>query len=174
MLTAWFVSLGVVVLCERVLAEGGGVAPQDPLTFCEAYKEALDRFAIYRSDTGFLRSFAFTGRYQGQFQHVSRHVDGLGVPAPGLDDNDTDWFARRFRFGFKAEFLDAFTLLADFNLDPTWTDEESRFACTAVGDPDENGRRRGEVGFVQNLFQVQFKWKLSDRATLIVGSLSRT
>lgn len=154
-----------------VFAGGGapGAAPEDPRTFCEVYGDLLDRFTVYESETGFLRSFAFTGRYQGQFFHNSQHAGGFANPGGGFDDNDTDWFTRRFRFGFKAAFLDQFSFAADFNLDPTWEEGDTAFGAVGVGDPGCNGRQRGEVGFFQNLYRVELRWKVNDGMSLAIG-----
>lgn len=151
-------------------SETGRISPEEPATFCETYKGMLDRFTVYHSDTGFLRNLAFAGRYQGQFFHNSQHANASALQG-AVDDNDTDWYTRRFRFGFKADLLDSFSLAADVNLDPTWSNDDTRFAGAGYADRDGNGRRRGEVGFFQNFYRIELDWKLRKGVTFALGKL---
>jgi len=163
-LTLSLSALLIGTACAGESDEAKEVMIMEPRTICDVYEDVFDIFDIYESDTGFLRSFAFTGRYQGHWFH---NTQDAGAFARNIgDDNDTDWFNRRFRFGFKAEFLDRFSLAAEFDLDRTFDDgEPSRLAGGA------NGPARGEVGFFQTLEMIELQWDINDRLAFVIGKL---
>jgi phosphate-selective porin OprO and OprP len=93
------------------------------------YDRVWSHAKLYESDQGLLRSFALSGRLQGEAYYIEQDE---------IDEDDIHW--RRFRFGFKSEFSGNWMaqLEADFDLNESSEDWYSRLTDAYIGwQPDK-------------------------------------
>ncbi|MEM8953729.1 MAG: porin [Verrucomicrobiota bacterium] len=123
---------------KSVLIEDPLTPPEEAWSFCDLF----DFGQVYESEKGFIKSFTFIGRYQGQY--ISQDED-IG----DTSNSYNRWQHRRARFGAEIEMAGNLTFEAENNM----ADNEGIFA-----------------GRVQNNWQNFFlRWEPEDDLSLTVG-----